>query len=194
MQPFTLSFNAHAHNITTQKCLLRKSYESFDTEIMKKLTKFQSWTKNNLFWRKCVLSGIREVSWNLGPCQPKHTPHPINSPSQNILRPTPNGLIFCSFLWKHICSLRKGNNIYAPPHTKQCCFQMIIFTPKSPPITRTTLLCRGKGQKSDAVSEFLWRIEGGCCTNLSLTVENIRVRLPTRPDLNLKPLGNWSME
>ena len=78
--------------------------------------------------------------------------------SQNILRPTPNSLIFCSFLWKHICSLRKGNNIYAPPPTRQCCFQMIIFTPKSPPITPTTLLCQGKGQKIDAVSEFLWRI------------------------------------
>ena len=82
------------------------------------------------------------------------------NPSQNILRPTPNGLIFCSFLWKHICSLRKGNNIYAPLPTKQCCFQMIIFTPKSPPITPTTLLCQGKGQKIDAVSEFLWRIVG----------------------------------
>ena len=84
-----------------------------------------------------------------------HVDKDFYNPSQNILRPTPNGLIFCSFLWKHICSLRKGNNIYAPPPTKQCCFQMIIFTPKSPPITPTILVCQGKGQKIDAVSEFL---------------------------------------
>ena len=38
--------------------------------------------------------------------------------------------------------------------TKQCCFQMIIFTPKSPPITPTTLLCRGRGRKSMQSQNF----------------------------------------
>jgi len=32
-------------NITTQKNLLRKCSESFDTEIVKKLRKFQHWAK-----------------------------------------------------------------------------------------------------------------------------------------------------
>ena len=43
MKPFTSSFDAHAQNIATQKRLLRKwkSLESFDTEIMKILRKFQ---------------------------------------------------------------------------------------------------------------------------------------------------------
>ena len=87
-----------------------------------------------------VLNGRRT-----GCCEFSSASSTTYNPSQNILRPTPNGLIFCSFLWKNICSLRKGNNIYAPPPTKQCCFQVIIFTPKSPPITPTTWLCQRKG-------------------------------------------------
>ena len=123
------------------------------------------------FWvRHCMINTPRTSNKKVDNLERKHTwslrvvrcrklfttiqRNPTYNPSQNILRPTPNGLMFCSFLWKHICSLRKGNNIYAPPPTKQCCFQMIIFTPKSPSITPTTLLCQGKGQKIDAVSEF----------------------------------------
>ena len=38
---FSLSINVHAQNIGTQKSLLRKSEESFDTGIVKKFRKFQ---------------------------------------------------------------------------------------------------------------------------------------------------------
>ena len=48
MQLFKLSFNAHAHSIITQKMLLRKSWETFATEIMKMLRKFQCWAKKKL--------------------------------------------------------------------------------------------------------------------------------------------------
>ena len=48
MQLFTLPHDAHA-KITTQKFLLSKSQKSLYTEVMKKLRKFQNWTK------KCFL-------------------------------------------------------------------------------------------------------------------------------------------
>ena len=48
MELLTLSFNAHAHNITTQK------EGNFDIEIMKKLRKFQYWAKT-FSYKKCIL-------------------------------------------------------------------------------------------------------------------------------------------
>ena len=55
MQLFTLSFNAHAHNITAQKLLLRKSSQSFDIEGPEKAKKFSvlgqnSSHKNHIFF------------------------------------------------------------------------------------------------------------------------------------------------
>ena len=43
---FSLSFNVHAQNIGTQKFLLGKSKERFDTGIVKKLRTFQYWAKS----------------------------------------------------------------------------------------------------------------------------------------------------
>ena len=49
MQLFTLLFNAHMDNVTTKKVLVGKSQESYDTQIMKQLKKFQSWAKKHSF-------------------------------------------------------------------------------------------------------------------------------------------------
>ena len=51
---YRVPFNVHAHNITTQYILLRKSQEIFDTEIMKKLRKCQHWAKSAL--SHCVVA------------------------------------------------------------------------------------------------------------------------------------------
>ena len=42
---YSLFSNVHAQDIGTQTFLLRKSYESFDAVIAKKLRKFQYWVK-----------------------------------------------------------------------------------------------------------------------------------------------------
>ena len=49
IQLIALSFNGHAQNIRNKKILIRTYEESFDTEIMKKLRKFQSRAKTNFF-------------------------------------------------------------------------------------------------------------------------------------------------
>jgi len=49
----SLSSNVLVNNIETQKkYLLRKYEESFDTGVVKKLIKFQYWTKKTCLWEK----------------------------------------------------------------------------------------------------------------------------------------------
>ena len=71
-----------------------------------------------------------------------------HNPSQNILRPTPNGLIFCSFLWKHICSLRKGNNISAPSPDKAILFPNDHFHTKTSSHHTHNIALSGKGAEN----------------------------------------------
>ena len=70
------------------------------------------------------------------------------NPSQNILRPTPNGLIFCSFLWKHICSLRKGNNISAPSPDKAMLFPNDHFHSKKSSHHTHNIALSGEGAEN----------------------------------------------
>ena len=51
---FSLSVHEHAQNIETQIFLLRKSRESFDTGIVKKLRKFQYWPKKVSYEKACI--------------------------------------------------------------------------------------------------------------------------------------------
>ena len=60
MQLFTLSFSAHAQNVRTKNFLLIKPSESFDTEIMKKLIKFQYWARENFLIKKTCITFVYE--------------------------------------------------------------------------------------------------------------------------------------
>ena len=53
MQLSALSFSAHAQYIRFWKIFAKKVLRSFDTEIMKKLRKFQYWGKILSFKKTC---------------------------------------------------------------------------------------------------------------------------------------------
>ena len=75
MQLFTLPLNAHAHNITTQKLLLRKSYESFGSEIIKKLRRFSIMSQRDFFqtcMSKLTHLYLTLAALGLLPCTPLH--------------------------------------------------------------------------------------------------------------------------
>ena len=51
---FSLSINAHAQSMGTEKFLLSRSLENFDTRIVKRLRKFQYWAKRTVLEKKGV--------------------------------------------------------------------------------------------------------------------------------------------